>query len=395
MAVYASGISLQETRSSNFTTLMGHEDDVSAVAFCPPATLATSSVDGVIVVWNLESGHVRLTMREPFLELRSKEEKPVEKILFLYTADRSPSRRHKIPLLSCHADGCMRFWDVYDGAMMHEFNCQAVEDEGLSTMSINPEGTVLLVGGSKGHVRSIVSVSYVNRHDIIITASKDATIRVWTPDGTHIGVFGQDEPWVLGDSSTYMPLPEDVKIEVQMEAERHKMITKHKELMKKTVIDKWKGMKESDAHDGSGILGAQESDNVMSATDLTKINDLRARAIRSNVVKKWKEFYAQQKNAQDWTITPDLITIRNPKHFFSFDSTRRHRPRKTLAKVKYDAVYHMLNCYPLEEIPQFSKPMPKPKGPGKPELPKAAMAMLPHMRKERNTLVASNKYGTV
>ena len=32
------------------------------------------------MIWNLESGYIKATMREPFLELRSKEEKPVEKV---------------------------------------------------------------------------------------------------------------------------------------------------------------------------------------------------------------------------------------------------------------------------------------------------------------------------
>jgi WD40 repeat protein len=58
----------------------GHEDDISAVAFCPPNVLATSSIDGVIVIWNLESGYIKSTLRDPFLEIRSKDEKVVEKV---------------------------------------------------------------------------------------------------------------------------------------------------------------------------------------------------------------------------------------------------------------------------------------------------------------------------
>ncbi|KAJ3094874.1 nucleoside diphosphate kinase, partial [Physocladia obscura] len=105
---------------SGWGTHKGHEDDISSVAFCPPNILATSSVDGVIVVWNLESGYIKLTLREPFLELRSKEEKVVEKILFLQNPERMASRWHKIPLLSCHADGYLRFWDIYEGCMVYE-----------------------------------------------------------------------------------------------------------------------------------------------------------------------------------------------------------------------------------------------------------------------------------
>ena len=91
-------------------------------------------------------------------------------------------------------------------------------------------------------------------------------------------------------------------------------------------------------------------------------------------------------------MVPSYFTFYQPLHrptqqFFSFDSTRRHRPRKSLPRVKYDAVYHMLNCYPLEEIPQFSKPMPKVKGfggGGKMDMPKVVGGMLPHMVSCRN-----------
>jgi WD40 repeat protein len=57
-----------------------HTDDVLSMAFCPPNVLATSSIDGQIIIWNLESGHPKLSMKEPFLHLRSTEEKAIEKV---------------------------------------------------------------------------------------------------------------------------------------------------------------------------------------------------------------------------------------------------------------------------------------------------------------------------
>eukprot|EP00842_Homolaphlyctis_polyrhiza_P005998 jgi/Hompol1/639/HPOL_002560-RA len=248
----------------------GHEDDISAVAFCPPNILATSSVDGTIVIWNLESGYIKMSMREPFLELRSKEEKPVEKILFVYNPDRPSSRTAHIPLLSCHADGCIRIWDVFDGVMMNEFNCQVMDDEGLTTMSCDNECTMLMVGGSKGHVRlidlramlvdmhdrqsgldvlylwrahmlSVSSVSYVKQYDILLTSSKDATVRIWTMEGSHIGTFG-DRPWVFGDESTYCLLPPDLKQDLDLETKKADMANKKEALIKKNVIDTWRGV---------------------------------------------------------------------------------------------------------------------------------------------------------
>jgi hypothetical protein len=42
--------------------------------------LATSSVDGVILIWNMESGVLKYSLKDPFLDLRSKEEKAIEKV---------------------------------------------------------------------------------------------------------------------------------------------------------------------------------------------------------------------------------------------------------------------------------------------------------------------------
>ncbi|KAJ3083935.1 WD repeat-containing protein 49, partial [Rhizoclosmatium hyalinum] len=317
----------------------GHEDDISSVAFCPPNMLATSSVDGVIVVWNLESGYIKLTLREPFLDLRSKEEKVVEKVLFLQNPEKMTSRWHKIPLISCHADGYLRFWDIYEGCMVYEMNCQITEDEGLGAMALNPDNTLLMLGGSRGHIRifdlkaftldnnkreakdyecqvvmktfwrahiqSISSVNYVNAHDVILTSSKDGTVRVWTSDGTHIGIFGQDVPWIIDDPSTYMPLPVDVKKESAAEKQHNQLITSHRELLKKDVIETWK----------HGIsIELQDDDSAVEKVDLSKkIKDMRQKAIQVHIIKKWREQVQRRKEAEHWTIEPELVRVKNQR----------------------------------------------------------------------------------
>ncbi len=58
----------------------GHQGDICTIAFHEPHFLATGSIDGSILVWNLEGGSIRLTLRDPFLPLRKHDEKPVEKV---------------------------------------------------------------------------------------------------------------------------------------------------------------------------------------------------------------------------------------------------------------------------------------------------------------------------
>ena len=59
------------------------------------------------MLWNLEGGTIRFALRDPFLSFRKHDEKPVEKVVFI----NDPTSTQLI-LVSCHADGSIRFWDI-------------------------------------------------------------------------------------------------------------------------------------------------------------------------------------------------------------------------------------------------------------------------------------------
>ena len=58
-----------------------------------------------------------------------------------------------IPLFACHADGYVRIWDHTNGQLIQETDGQNGYEEGMSCMAVNPEATLLFVGGSKGSIR--------------------------------------------------------------------------------------------------------------------------------------------------------------------------------------------------------------------------------------------------
>ncbi|KAJ3129013.1 WD40 repeat domain 95 [Nowakowskiella sp. JEL0407] len=346
---------------SGTTAHKGHMDDITSLAFCPPNILATGSADGVIVSWNLESGYIKATMKEPFLDFRGKDEKAIEKLLFLFDEKTSKTKNYRAPLVSCHADGHLRYWEPHYGYLLYEANLQLHEWEGLTCMSTDTQLTTMLIGGSSGHIRildletdnlgsnenqpykqpfslrlvwrahvqSITSVSFVPNHEIVVTASLDSTVRLWTIKGAHIGVLGQEELWNIADTKTFKPTPADVVHETQMEEQRNQLLTLQQEYMKKNVTVKA----------SQKVLKKKEGED-----------DQRVIAIQSQIIKRWKEYVEKKKSSESWTVSPELMKLKNKRLFFSLQTPKTMNHVKNI-RVKHEAVYRLLECHSLEEVP--------------------------------------------
>jgi hypothetical protein len=81
----------------------------------------------------------------------------------------------------------------------------------------------------RAHMQAVTSVDFVSRRAMIVTASADATVALWTVSGKHVGVFGQSAPgmpmgtppWDINDASTWPPfetLPQPSLSEMDDEA---------------------------------------------------------------------------------------------------------------------------------------------------------------------------------
>ena len=57
----------------------------------------------------------------------------------------------------------------------------------------------------RAHSKEIVSIEYIlhGTQSLILSASGDGTVRLWTLLGHFIGTFGQDQPWDLKSPSTF------------------------------------------------------------------------------------------------------------------------------------------------------------------------------------------------
>ncbi|KAJ7332330.1 hypothetical protein JRQ81_014510 [Phrynocephalus forsythii] len=72
----------------------------------------------------------------------------------------------------------------------------------------------------RGHLKNVVSIKYVERFRVILTASHDCTIKLWMLSGKHIGTFGQSL-WKLGMQQL---MPAEVPEDIRRVASLHTMI---------------------------------------------------------------------------------------------------------------------------------------------------------------------------
>lgn len=209
---------------------------------------------------------MKSVFREPNWELRSKEDRSVEKLKFLNNGQKLNGG--VCPLVSIHADGYFRIWSAMEGKMLLEFDCQMAFDEGLTAMACNEEGTQLIIGGTFGHVRlidikellnelndedekrdlsvincwrahltGISSCDFVGQNEMILTGSVDCAIRLWSFDGSHVGTFG-DQQWNFSNPSQRV-LPRDLQHEIEINELLSRNEEKQRKLNSKHIIKNW------------------------------------------------------------------------------------------------------------------------------------------------------------
>ena len=118
-------------------------------------------------------------------------------------------------------------WSVQSGELLSKMKCDVVGDERISAIFLDPiSEKILLIGTSDGrilvhvleeetvvrfieswdaHTHSIVYVASGSREEteIVLSASIDKVISIWTMKGDHIGIFGDPVPWSISNRSTW------------------------------------------------------------------------------------------------------------------------------------------------------------------------------------------------
>lgn len=212
-----------------YRVLSGHQEDILCAAFCTGTTLlATGDYSGRILLWNIFSGFKRVTLQ---IESSNAYNRACERLCFL-TA-RNDIEEGPV-LVSGGADGNLRVWLTNrDGVNVANSSATkpvavvraAAESEDVTALNTDPTNSYLFTGDSAGHVRvfdisqiklasdfdaasafielgawrphrqPITSVEYLPSRKLLMIASVDTDVTLWTLDGKQVGTFGQTTPW--------------------------------------------------------------------------------------------------------------------------------------------------------------------------------------------------------
>ncbi|XP_030610137.1 WD repeat-containing protein 49-like [Archocentrus centrarchus] len=228
-----------------------HKSDILTVCQCPALrVVATASYDGEVVIWRMETQGPMLHLQRG---MQACSALPVDCLLFLQHRAGSKELRNKGVLVSSQG-GWLSFWSI-TGENHTYGHFYAPEQPGECVLSLNSDqskNTILVSGDTTGclqiwdisscaleiqpeaacerphllqrwkaHKRALICVEVLEVADrlFVLTASDDGSAGLWTQDGDHVGLFGQEVMWNITDPGTYHRKTQNLREERRTESE--------------------------------------------------------------------------------------------------------------------------------------------------------------------------------
>ncbi|KAA6426925.1 MAG: hypothetical protein FRX49_03249 [Trebouxia sp. A1-2] len=218
---FSSGECLKELQA------ISNQEITGIICLSGDHTLVTGGYDGLIVVWNTDSGAVSAHLAPPGLSHASLQERSIEQVMFI-------GKRLPYVLAAVSADGFLRLWNVKQVQLVMEV--QVSQDSGLTAVCVDPAQTLLVVSdsagfiytyniaawkGGKGKYQGVQSIAQWEAHEgsisalqwmqhgpppgkgFITSASSDKGLALWSSTGAHVGDFGQNQQWDFDDTATW------------------------------------------------------------------------------------------------------------------------------------------------------------------------------------------------
>ncbi|KAK3837885.1 MAG: WD40-repeat-containing domain protein [Linnemannia elongata] len=161
------------TTSEYRYTLNGHAKKISSIAFSPNnQSIASGDVNGILRVWNAQSGDAIWTQDE--------HDGKVTRIAYSSNGEQ---------IVSSGEDGTVRLWNALSGNLVHTFE---TDDGELECVAFSPSGSWIGSGGEYGAVRLwdpvdlIPGPAFDDSHDCTVNSI------AFSLDGTHVASAGED-----------------------------------------------------------------------------------------------------------------------------------------------------------------------------------------------------------
>ncbi|KAJ6662359.1 hypothetical protein lerEdw1_012523 [Lerista edwardsae] len=197
----------------------GHKEDILCIAQCPPTLLATSSYDGEIIVWNMNSGHICHKFRTPYGT--ASVDASITQVIFLKTRTMK-FESTTASLVSNGPEGYLYFWSLCAGDPLIASFTPSREKSRISSIAVTANDACLYAADENGFVYAYDIKDYalqdaeqevpkcmwaglevIDEDCILLSCSVDCTVRLWSLDGEYIGTFGQTEPWEIFTPSSW------------------------------------------------------------------------------------------------------------------------------------------------------------------------------------------------
>ncbi len=157
------------------------------------------------------------------------------------------------------------------------------EDKPKRNIFVKPPPLVFCL---RAHLQPIISIDFVQKHRLLITASTDCSLRLWRSNGQYVGTFGQRNAWNLnaeGDG--------EIPFDLQRAASANSM-----KLMRSSSRKRWSIAKSFMQVAGRLNLtrakqdGSAGQERESSATKSTALREAECRIDMDNILGKFYEF---------------------------------------------------------------------------------------------------------
>lgn len=342
-----------------------HRGDILALVYAkaPKPLLITGGSDGTIVIRDLATFHIDLT-----LSVAGEGGKPVPSVLFLKLIQQNESFINSESLedvdnsqllVSAHTGGDIRVWDYERGELLCMCNCLLFEGEALTALEVDPRLPLVYVGGNKGHVRRLhfdkseaqgdvferywrahadeitalkVFYSFKSSNDaFVVTASADCTMKIWTGRGEHIGVFSQGVPWSLANCDTWAPLTFNTQVELVLDGVRKNILWPGEKLQpdQAMLLKLFMEAREVAQERLEHLINLAQADRSSNEKEQnTEINETNGTVdFEESDASKIQVSSAEKRAEQAWEVPESLLNRQHETKYFSLMLNGAHSER--------------------------------------------------------------------